>query len=591
MHHTESKHRRRNARDVPNTKVVFAILDISNMEYSIFTQISLVIAITAVIAVAMRLLRQPLIMSYIITGIIVGPSVLNLIHASDAFHSFSELGITLLLFIIGLGLNAGVIRSLGRVSFFTAGTILVAVGGVGFIASRLLGFDTVTSVIIGVALFFSSTIIILKVLSDNKELSRLYGQIAIGVILVDDVVATLALVAVTAAGTNGGLGVETIGLLIIKAMGLGIGLAFVGTKIMPKVIRVFARSQELLFLFSLAWGMLIATVFELAGFSHEVGALFAGVSIASLPYATEIAAKLKPLRDFFIVIFFVTLGETFTFGALKESLVPALVLSMVVMIGKPLFVLIALGMQRYTKLTSFKAAIHLSQISEFSIILIILAASYKLVPPSAVATITFVALITIGISTYLMKYDDELYRKLEHWLRHFERKSVNEHATKNALYPVILVGYHKGGHEFLKTFREMKQRYLVIDYDPEIIEHLEAQGVRHAYGDATDEEFLDEINAAQANLIVSTMTDLETNLVLLRYIRRHNAKSSFICHAESYTDAAALYEHGASYVSLPHYIGSERVSSFIRRHGLNHAALTQYRDKHLITIGRQALKG
>lgn len=562
------------------------------MEFSIFTQLSLVLGITAGIAVIMRLLKQPLIMGYIITGIVVGPSVLNIVHAGDVFQSFSELGITLLLFIIGLGLNVGVIRSLGKVSLTTAAMILFAVGGIGFAACHyMLGFDITTSIIIGVALFFSSTIIILKVLSDNKELSRLYGQIAIGVILVDDIVATLALVAVTAVGTNAGLDLTTIGTLLLKAVGLGIGLTFIGAKIMPRVTRAFAKSQELLFIFSIAWGLLIATLFDVAGFSHEVGALFAGVSLASLPYATEIAAKLKPLRDFFIVIFFVTLGEVFTFGSLKDSLVPALILSLIVMIAKPLFVLIALGLQRYTKLTSFKAAIHLSQISEFSIILVILAASYHLVPAHAVATITFVALITIGISTYLMKYDDEIYRKLEYWLRHFERRSTKEHTKKPVLYPIVLFGYHKGGHEFLKTFRVMKQRYLVVDYDPEIIEHLESQGIRHAYGDATDEEFLEEINAAGASLIVSTMTDRETNLGLLRYIRRHNPKSSFICHADNYEAAAELYEHGASYVSLPHYIGSERVSSFIRRHGLNHAALAEYRDKHLITIGRQALKG
>lgn len=562
------------------------------MELTTFAQISLVLAVTAVIAVVMRLLRQPLIMGYIITGILVGPSALNIIHNNDVFHAFAELGITLLLFIIGLGLNIGVIKSLGKVSVVTAAAIFSSVGLVGFAASHfLLGFDLTTSIIVAMALFFSSTIIILKVLSDNKELSRLYGQIAIGVILVDDIIATLALVAVTTVGTNSGLDISTIGILALKAVGLGLGLAFIGTKIMPKITRIFASSQELLFIFSIAWGLLIATLFDFAGFSHEVGALFAGVAIAGLPYATEIGAKLKPLRDFFIVIFFVTLGEVFTFGALKESLVPALVLSLIVMLGKPLFVLIALGLQRYTKLTSFKAAIHLSQISEFSIILVILAASYNLVPSSAVATITFVALITIGLSTYLMKYDDQLYRKFEHFLRHFERSATKERTKKNILYPVILFGYHKGGHEFLKTFREMKQRYLVVDYDPEIIDHLEIQGIRHAYGDATDDEFLDEINAHHAQLIVSTITDISTNISLLGYIRKHNPTASFICHADNYAGAARLYEHGASYVSLPHYVGSERVSSFIKKHGINHGALKQYRDRHLITIGKQALKG
>ncbi len=560
------------------------------MENSIFTQISLVLAVAAVIAIVMRLLRQPLIMSYIVSGIIVGPSVLNIVHAQEAFHSFSELGITLLLFIIGLGLNASVIRSLGRVSLLTASTILVMVGGAGYFTSIALGFDTTTSVILGIALFFSSTIIILKVLSDNKELSRLYAQIAIGVILVDDVVATLALVVVAALGAHVAFTPATVGLLGLKAAALGIGLALLSVKVMPHLTKMIAKSQELLFLFSIAWGMTVATVFEVAGFSHEVGALFAGVCLAGLPYATEMASKLKPLRDFFIVIFFVTLGETFTFGALKDSLVPALILSLVVMVAKPLFVLIALGAQGYTKLTSFKAAIHLSQISEFSIILVIFAAQTGVIAENAVAVITLVALITIGISTYLMKYDEQLYRLFEHQLRHFERSAIKERTQRRPLYPVILVGYHKGGHEFLKTFRDMKQRYLVVDYDPDIIDTLEAQGIRHAYGDATDHEFLDEINASRAELIVSTMTEVATNLILLHYIRRHNPDTSFICHANSYKEAAELYEHGASYVSLPHYIGSERVSSFIKRHGIDHNALASYRDKHLITIGRQALK-
>ena len=195
-------------------------------ESSIFTQVSLVLGVAAVISIIMRLLKQPLIMGYIITGIVVGPSLLNLVQAKDAFESFSEIGITLLLFVIGLGLNAGVIRSLGRVSIVTASILLFAVGLAGYGTSLLLGFNQQTAVILGLALFFSSTIIILKVLSDNKELSRLYGQIAIGVILVDDVVATLALVAVSAVGSNEAFSLATVGILVLKAILIAGALGF-----------------------------------------------------------------------------------------------------------------------------------------------------------------------------------------------------------------------------------------------------------------------------------------------------------------------------------------------------------------------------
>ena len=559
------------------------------MENSIFSQLSLVIGLGAVVALLMRALRQPLIMSYIITGILVGPSVLNLVQAREAFNSFSEIGITLLLFIIGLGMNASVIKSLGHVSLLTTSMLLAMVGFTGHIAALVLGFSNQTAIVLGLALFFSSTIIILKALSDNRETSRLYGQIAIGVILLDDVVATFALVVVAALATSGSLSFESISVLTIKALALALGLYIVGGKIMPRFGKLFASSQELLFLFSIAWGLVIANVFHWAGFSYEVGALFAGVALAGLPYATEMAAKLKPLRDFFIVLFFVTLGETFTFGALQSSFWPAIVLSLIVMIGKPIFVMTSLGLLGYTRLTNFKAAIHLSQISEFSIILVIFAANSGLIDQRAIAVITLVALITIGISTYLMKYSDHLFRLLEKHLGIFERKDIKERKQRHALYPIILFGYHKGGHEFMRVFRDMHQRYLVVDYDPDIIEHLEEQGVRHAYGDATDEEFLEEINAGKAQLVVSMMTDFTANKVLLKYINRFEPRTTFICHANHYDEAAELYRHGASYVMLPHFIGSERISSYIKQHGFNPTAFDNYREKHIITIGKKAL--
>lgn len=561
------------------------------MEHSsIFTQLSIIIVIGGVISVLMRLLRQPLIIGYILTGIVAGPSVLGLIHDKSVFEAYSEIGITLLLFIIGLGLNVGVIKSLGRVSLMTASAVMAVVGGAGILAGNLLGFTPTESMIIGFALFFSSTIIILKVLSDKRELTRLHGQIAMGVILVEDVVATFALLFVAAAGTAGGFSIGDVATLLLTGAGLGLGLALFSTKVMPHFIKFLAGSQELLFIFTIGWGFGVATLFDLAGFSHEVGALFAGVSLASLPYATEMAARLKPLRDFFIVLFFVVLGENLSFEALNQSLVPAIVLSLIVIIAKPLVVMSSLGALGYTKLTSFKAAINLSQVSEFSIILIVFAASVGLVDPQLTAIITLVALITISTSTYLMKYDDDIYRFLEPKLHIFERKNIKEHKRKKQTFPIILFGYHRGGHEFLQAFRDMKQRYLVVDYDPEVIEHLDRQGIRNTYGDATDEELLHEINANKAKLIVSTVTEIGVNRALLGYLRYHNPTAVFICHADSYDQAADLYRHGATYVMLPHFLGSERIGGFIKKHGFNHRAFDAYRKQHVISLGKSALK-
>jgi len=554
----------------------------------IFTELSLVLVIVAGISVLMRLLKQPLILGYILSGIVVGPVFLDLIHAKEAFEGFSELGIALLLFIIGLGMNATVIRSLGKVSFITASVIFTLIGGLGVLVTHLFGFDIQTALIMGVALFFSSTIVILKVLSDKREVSRLHGQIAIGVILVDDIVATLAMVAVAAASSGGLTPTEFLPLLL-KAAGLGALLFVMGAYVIPKLSKHLAKSQELLFIFAVAWGFGVASLFSAAGLSHEVGALFAGVALASLPYAMEMGTRLKPLRDFFVVLFFVSLGETFIFDDVQATILPALALSAIVLLGKPIFTMASLGALGYTRLTSFKAGIHLSQISEFSIVLVILATQTGLADERAGSIITLVALITIGLSTYLMKYDDVLFKKLHPVLAIFERKKPKEQRQKRGLYSAILFGYHHGGHEFLQLFRDMKQRYLIVDYDPEIIEHLEAQGVRHAYGDATDSEFLEEINAGHAKFVASTIIDRRVNLLLLSYLHRHANEIVFICHARTYEDALELYNHGASYVILPRFLGSEYITTHIKRHGIDKKAFAQFRARHIVSIGRAAV--
>ncbi len=559
-------------------------------EQHIFAELSLVFVIVALVAGLMRYLRQPLVLGYILTGILVGPLALNLIKSKEAFEGFSEIGIALLLFIIGLGMNINVIRSLGKVSLLTAAAILVPIGGLGWAIGHAVGFDNTTALVVGLALFFSSTIIILKALSDKKQLNRLHGQIAIGVIIVDDIVATLAIVVVTALGQGDNLSLQDFAWMALKAFGLGLLLFLAGAKIVPYFAKKFAKSQEFLFLFAIAWGFGIASLFSLAGFSPEVGALFAGVSLASIPYATEMSARLKPLRDFFLVLFFVFLGETFVFDNFGSVLIPALLLSAVVIIGKPIFVMAALGALRYTKLTSFKAGVHLSQISEFSIVLVVVASQLGVTSPQATSIITLVALITIGVSSYLMKYDDQLYRKLEKYLNIFERKDTHEKARKNGIYSSILFGYHHGGHEFLNLFRETKQRYLVVDYNPEVIDHLEAQGIRHAYGDATDYEFLEEINAGKAKFAASTILDLDINKRILSYLRRHNPEVTFICHAQTYEHALDLYEHGAAYVILPRFLGSEYITTHIKRHGMNQKAFERFRQKHIVSIGKHAVE-
>lgn len=561
----------------------------------IFTQLSLIIVLVTLVSVGARLLKQPLILGYILTGIIIG-SILPLIPGStqlfnlhtDTFDIFSSLGIALLLFIIGLGLSVSVFRKLGKVVFLTALFELIVVGGAGLFITQSFGFTFTEALLIGLALFFSSTIIIVKVLSDKREQTRLHGQIAIGVILIDDLVATIALLFVAAG--KGGFGISELGLLFIKGIVLAAILAIVSTKVLPKLTRVFATSQELLFLFTIAWGFGIASLFQWVGFSIEVGALFAGVSLAALPYSQEMASRLKPLRDFFVVLFFISLGASLNVDNLAAGIIPAIILSIVVMLLKPAVVILCLELFGYTKRTSFKAGINLSQISEFSIILVALAATSGMASKNLTAIVTLVAIITIASSTYLMQYDNQIFARLEKRFRFFRERFGKSKEKSVAAHSLILFGYKKGGHEFVKTFQQMHKKYVVVDYNPSVIELLERQRVPFVYGDATDVELLRELGIKTSHLVVSTITDFSTNQQLVRYIHRANPKAIIVCHADNYEEATTLYRQGATYVMLPHYIGSEKISAFIKKHGANQKAFSDYRQKHLLNLGRTALK-
>lgn len=556
------------------------------MENNIFTQLSLVIAVAAAVSLVMRLLRQPLIVGYILTGILAGPSFLHLIGDKETFESFSSIGIALLLFIIGLGLNATIIRKLGKTVLLVATLEIVVMGLLGYLIAKGFGSGHIEALILGVALTFSSTIIVIKLLNDKREQTRLYGQICIGILLVQDIIATIALVFLSA-GSGGDISILQILVLVIKGALIATILSFISIEVLPRLTKFIASSQELLFLFAIAWGFGIASIFQLSGFSIEVGALFAGVSLSALPYTQEIAARLKPLRDFFVVVFFIVLGEGLQLSDLNSALVPAIIFSAMVIFSKPLLIMAGLGILGYTKRTSFKAGLPIAQISEFSIIMIIIAQGYGLVSAHISAVVTLVAIITFAASTYLMRYDDQLYELLEDKLRLFERRVIKEGQQPKLSYPVVLFGYHKGGHEFVRAFRDMRKRFVVVDYDPDIIETLEHQRINYIYGDATDFELLQELDMEKTKLVVSTITDYETNLSLIRHLSHINPDLVLICHAGSIDEAAELYHHGATYVMMPHFIGSEQISGFIKRRGLSKSEFQHYRAKHLLLLEEQ----
>lgn len=550
------------------------------MHLDVFVEISALLGLSAVVAMIMRFLRQPLIIGYILAGLIVGPSLLSIVESPENIETLGTFGVALLLFIVGLGLNVKVIKEVGKVSLLTGLGQVLFTSLIGFLLVSALGYNRVTSLYIAIALTFSSTIIILKLLSDKKEQNKLYGKISIGFLLVQDIIATFALLVASAAGT-GGLELENLGLLFAKGALLIIGVLLVTKFIVKPLTNFLSDSQELLFLFALAWGFGIATLSYEIGFSLEVGALFAGVALASMPYAQEISSRLRPLRDFFIVVFFIALGASLNIQDVQSVIWQALGLSAFVLIGNPIIVMIIMGMLGYTKKTSFNAGLAVAQISEFSLIFILLGQRNGQVSEEVVSLVTIIGIITIAISSYMITYSSGLYRAIEDYLRLFERRKVKKEKEPKHTYDAVLFGFKRGGIEFVKVFGQNTKRFVVVDYDPESVDELERKNIPYIYGDATDTELLDEINFDKVKLVVSVITDYNSNVFLLQHMEKRNPNAVVVCHADSIKEAVELYGLGASFVVMPHLIGNEKVSAFIRKNGFKKSEFNRYRAKHM----------
>jgi Kef-type K+ transport system membrane component KefB/Trk K+ transport system NAD-binding subunit len=550
------------------------------MEISVFAQIGVLIGVATVISLVMRFLKQPLIIGHIVTGFLVGQLALGIFRDMETLELFSELGISFLLFSVGLTLNPKVLREYGPVSVLACFGQVFLTGAAGVGICLLLGFDWVTSLYVGIALAFSSTVIVMKLLSDKGDLDKLYVKLSIGSLLLQDLIAIVLLFSIPFVTGAQGNGSDLVRMVILGGIA-GLGVFFLSRFVVRYLHRYLTRSQELLFLFACAWGMGISALFAGLGFSLEGGALIAGVALATLPSRHEIAARLAPLRDFFIVAFFILLGTRMVVSDFSAILWPAVILSLFVLIGNPLLQLIVMGAMGYRKKTSFQTGMMAAQISEFSLILVALGVSLNQVAPHILSTVTLVGIITIFISTYLILYSDKLYRYFAPYLSLFERANVHEARIKSERPEAILIGGGRIAFDFIKLFTEDGRRFVVVDHDPEITKSLAAATIPTEYGDANDPDLLDDLKVNDAEIVVSTIPDLETNLVVLSCAKRGGTGPAVILVAHHVEDALELYRAGADYVILPHFLGGSYAARLVRRVTKEALDIRDVRDDHI----------
>lgn len=539
---------------------------------SIFFEITLIIILASFFSILFKFLKQPAILAYILTGIIIGPFGNLQLQSQDFLKTLGELGITFLLFMVGLELRFSDLKSVGKISLLTGIGQILFTSLIGYFISLALGFSQVASLYIAIALTFSSTIIIVKLLSDKKDLQSLYGKISVGFLLVQDFFAILFLIFLSSF-SQGLASWESILFSLAKGIFLFVLVLFLSKSLFPKILDRIASSPEVLFLFSIAWALGLSALVASSplGFSIEIGGFLAGLALANSSENFQIIGKVKSLRDFFITIFFVILGMSMSFTSFSNILFPVLVFSLFVLIGNPIIVMIIMGLMGFRKRTSFLAGLTVAQISEFSLIIVFLGQRIGHLSSEVVSLVTAVGVITFAASTYLILNGDKLYKALSIYLSIFERSKTSEEyvgdldGIKNH---VVLIGVNRMGTSVLDALLEHKQNVLAVDFNPDVIKNLKEKKIKNLFGDIADLEIQERANLASAKLIISTVSDIDDNMVLISEIKKIKDGPKIVVIANDNREEEELYKVGANYVIQPYVLGGKHLAHLIKTYSL-----------------------
>lgn len=544
----------------------------------VYLEIGILIVVAMMGAYVAKLSKQPLIPAYILSGVLLGQG-LGIITSSELISTLSEIGIAFLMFMVGLELNFKHIKDIGKVSFVVGSLQVLLVGVVAYGMMLVFGFGTKEAVYLGVMATFSSTMIVMKLLSDAQQLSTLQGKLAIGVLIVQDILAIIALSVMEGSHLSSAAAVAV---FILKGLALLTAGLLASIFIFPRVFAFAAKSSELLLCISLGMCFIFSLLYRTIGFSVAIGAFVAGILLANLPYNIEIMGRVKGLRDFFVILFFTSLGLQLKVQSVAHLIWPMVMLGLIVVIFKPLLTFLLFAWLGYTDRTAFLSSLTLGQISEFSLVILGVGMARGILSPDVFFAVTVLGIVTMTLTSYLVNYE-HLITSLYHSICARLNAKFPQHvaAPKKLLSEVILCGHDRIGYSILKTLQGQKRSVLVIDHNPDVISHLHAQGVPCMYGNFGSPDFLEMLDLDKTKLIISTSPAFADNAALLRKVRSITRNVPVFVTAYQIKEALAHYKSGASYVILPHVLGGNIVASILHDYTKNPLRLNETRGKHI----------
>ncbi|MDQ3606886.1 MAG: cation:proton antiporter [Gemmatimonadota bacterium] len=528
-----------------------------------------IVVTAALFAVVAQRLNVPTIVAYILAGLLLGP-VTGMLEVTHTIEVISEVGIALLLFLVGLELSLEKIRDVGRVALIAGiGQVVFTAAG-GFVLAYVLDFTVIESLFLATALTFSSTVVVVKLLDQKKELDSLYGRIAVGIFLVQDLVVIVVLTFLAGLGDPDALELGTLATGIGRAFGgmaLLLGFALVAARyVLPRVFGWAGNAGQLRFIWALCWCFLLVMGAEVLDLSLEIGAFLAGISLAQLRYNHDLQRRVHPLMNFFIAVFFVSLGIQMELGAATAQWWPAVVLSLFVLIGNPFIFMLLIARMGYSERTSFLTSVTVAQISEFSFIFAAMGLSAGLIDASILSLIAVVGLVTIAISAYMILFNHWLYERVARLglLRIFRAKQEEEVEPEETLRDhVIVVGMNSLGRHLVRELLERGETVLAIDTDEAKLAELSCATL---VGDVEYPSVLEEANLGEARLLVSALQIEDVNKMLAYHCRRLDVPASI--HAFDRSVVEELRRIGVSHLMLSKNNGIRAIARELQKEGI-----------------------
>ena len=524
-------------------------------ELTLLLNLGFIVITAAGFAFLGKLVKMPSIVAYIIAGMVLGPG-LGIVQLDHSLELISELGIALLLFLVGLELSLQKIKDLGRVAMILGGLQVPMTAAGAYVISTLMGFSVVECVFLAATVTFSSTVVVIKLLDQKGATSRLFGRIAISLFLAQDIVVIIGLTILSGLGSGGdepfemvtltkSLGIAFAGMVILLLVSL-----FASRCVLPKPFAWASRSPDTVFIWALCWCFLVVLLAHQFHLSVEIGAFLAGIAIAQLPIHEDLHRRLHPLMTFFVAVFLVTLGIQMDISVLGEVWKYALGLSVFVIIAKPLIVFIILSRLRYSEYTAFQAATASGQVSEFAFILLGLGAGAGLIEGRVVSLGGMVGILTIAISSYLILYSDPLYRAFQKLgvLKFFKAKQEPDTEEQHSYEGhVIVVGMNALGREVVKQLSGRGETVLAIDTDPRKLEGLNC--AETLIGSVEYESAVEEIGLSRARLVISALQIEDTNHLLAYRCRSVGVPCAI--HAFDISVVEDLLDLDTAYMFMP----------------------------------------